>query len=223
MSGESIIETIPENGTGKTAVITSWLSGWLVAAVVGYIGFSAALILTLESFEDAKRQAQEAKAAVETTHKELTSLQSEVDSLKKQKEVLAPTLADWEKRLKEKAEAKAVLDALESKRQQVEADISQVAKRLSDANKSLADTEKQKVELSSEIEKLKAEGSVWQVVEKARASAGQFTSCVNPLCRLPLAYGRRRGHLLPPIEAPQPNLAAAQQAKQQQYDRVFVG
>ena len=67
------------------------------------------------------------------------------------------------------------------------------------------------------------EGSVWQVVEKARASAGQFTSCVNPLCRLPLAYGRRRGHLLPPIEAPQPNLAAAQQAKQQQYDRVFVG
>jgi uncharacterized protein YlxW (UPF0749 family) len=114
MSGDSTVEIISENGKGKTAIIKPWLSGGLVAAVVSYIGFSAMLIFTLGNFEHAKRQAQEAEATVETTRKTLTSLQSEVDSLKKQKEVLAPTIAGWEQRLKEKAEAQAVLETLES-------------------------------------------------------------------------------------------------------------
>jgi len=111
----------------------------------------------MEGFEGTKRQAQEAEAALEKARTELAALQLEVESLKKQREVLAPTIFDWEKRLREKAEAQAALTASEGKVRQAEADIAQAAKRLEDTNKNLVGVEKQRAELISEIEKLKTE------------------------------------------------------------------
>jgi chromosome segregation ATPase len=155
MTDESTIKTISENG--KAAVIKPWLSGGLVLALVGNIVLSGVLIFRLGGFEDIKRQAQEAETATEKARMELTSLQFEVDSLKKQKDALTPTIVDWEKRLKEKAEAEAFLATLESKRQQTDADILQAVKQLSDVNKNLTDAEKRKGDLDSEIERLQAE------------------------------------------------------------------
>lgn len=155
MTDGSTIKTISENG--KAAVIKPWLSGGLVVALIGNIVLSGVLILGLGSFEDTKRQAQEAEATIGKARTELTSLQVEVDFLKKQKEVLAPTIADWDKRLKEKSEAEAALTTLESKRRQTETDIAQDIKRLEDSKKNLLDIEKQKSELNVEIEKLKTE------------------------------------------------------------------
>src|SRR5882724_6387477 len=81
-----------------TSVINLWLGGALIIAVLAYAVVSGMLIFKMEGFEGTKRQAQEAEATLEKTRTDLSSLQVEVDSLKKQKEVLAPTIVDWEKR-----------------------------------------------------------------------------------------------------------------------------
>ena len=141
----------------ETAVINLWLSGGLVIAVLGYAVLSGMLILKLGGFDDARRQAQGAEAALSSARTELSTLRHEVGALEKQRGILAPTIADWEKRLKEKAEAEAALSALESKRRQTEADIAQATKRLEDTNKDLVSAGNQKAELGKEIEKLKAE------------------------------------------------------------------
>jgi len=159
-----------------TPVINLWLGAVLIIAVFGYAVLSGTLIFKMEGFEDAKRRAQEAEAALEQTRTDLSSLQVEVDSLKKQREVLAPTIADWEQRLREKAEAEAALTTLESKRRQTGADIAQAAKRLEDTSKSLVSAEKQKADLSSEIEKLKAEHlSLTKAISVAKVTLNQAT------------------------------------------------
>src|SRR5205809_8062412 len=99
----------------ETAVINLWLSGVLVIAVLAYAVLAGMLILQLGGFEETKRQAQEAEAALRSARAELSTLRHEVDTLEKQREILTPTIADWEKRLKSKAEAEATLATLESK------------------------------------------------------------------------------------------------------------
>jgi chromosome segregation ATPase len=140
-----------------TSVINLWLCGALIIAVLGYAVLSGMLIFKMGGFEGTKQQAQEAEATLEKARTELSSLQVEIESLRKQREALAPTIVDWEKRLGEKAEAQAALTALEGKRRQAEADVAQTAKRLEDTNKDLGSVEKQRAELISGIEKLKAE------------------------------------------------------------------
>jgi len=159
-----------------TSVINLWLGGALIIAVLGYAVFSGMLIFKMEGFEGTKRQAQEAEAALEKARTELAALQLEVESLKKQREVLAPTILDWEKRLREKAEAQAALTASESKVRQAEADIAQAAKRLEDTNKNLVGVEKQRAELISEIEKLKTEHlSLTKASTAAKVTLNQAT------------------------------------------------
>jgi predicted nucleic acid-binding Zn-ribbon protein len=149
--------TRTDSKKSETAVINLWLSGALVIAIFGYAVLAGMLILQLGGFEDTKRQAQEAEVALRSARTELLTLRHEVDSLEKQRGILAPTITDWEKRLKEKAEAEASLATLESKRRQAEADIAQATKRLEDTNKDLVSAGNQKAELGKEIEKLKAE------------------------------------------------------------------
>lgn len=146
-----------ESKKSETAIINLWLSGGLVIAVLGYAVLSGMLILKLGAFEDTKRQAQDVEVALKNARTELSTLRHEVDTLEKQRGILAPTIADWEKRLKEKAEAEAALATLESKRRQIEADITQATKRLEDTNKALVSAGNQKAELGKEMEKLKAE------------------------------------------------------------------
>lgn len=139
------------------AVIKSWLSAGLVVALAGNVLLSAVLILKLSRFDDAKRQADEVEARAATQRTELAKLQIEVESLTKQKDALAPTVADWQQRLTEKAAAEAVLATLDAKQRQAESDSAQAGKRLEDANRALLDADKQKTELTSTVERLKAE------------------------------------------------------------------
>jgi predicted nucleic acid-binding Zn-ribbon protein len=140
-------------------VIKPWLSGALVVGRLSSFVLSAALILTLGQFEDARPPAEAAEAQLTRTRAELSSFQVQLDSLVKQRDALAPTVADWEKRLKEKAAAEAGLATAAGKLRQTESDIQQTTKRLDDTNQNSANAEKQKAELPSELEKLKADVS----------------------------------------------------------------
>jgi hypothetical protein len=78
----------------QPSVMNLWLSGGLIIAVLGYGVLSGMLIFKMEGFEDAQRQAQGADVALENARTELSSLQLEVESLKKKREALAPTIVD---------------------------------------------------------------------------------------------------------------------------------
>ena len=120
--------------------IKAQLWGWKVLDIdntLGGVWYVCTRSNCLDNGVHLSGQAQEAEAALRSARTELSTLRYEVDSLEKQRGILAPTIADWEKRLKEKAEAEAALATLESKRRQAEADIAQAAKRLEDTNKDL--------------------------------------------------------------------------------------
>ena len=131
-------------------IIKPWLRAGLVAALVANVFLSAILIVKLGGFDESKRQAEEAGALVAKLRGELTKLHLEVEALTKQKEALAPTVAEWQQRLKENSAAEAILATLDAKQRQTESDIAQVGKRLEDANT-------QKAELAMSIERLKSE------------------------------------------------------------------
>jgi len=155
MNDESSPEISSKNEGG--VVIKPWLSGGLVVALVGNFVLSGVLILQLGTFEDARRQAQEVEAGIAKTRTELSTLRIEVESLRREKDALTPTIVDWEKRVKDKAAAEAVLATLEGKKRQTESDISQAGKSLEEVNLNLVSAQKQRAELNSEIEKLRAE------------------------------------------------------------------
>jgi chromosome segregation ATPase len=170
------LSTRNQSEKSQPSIINLWLGSGLIIAVLGYAVLSGMLIFKMEGFEGTKQQAQESEAILEKSRTDLASLQLSMESLKKQREILKPTIVDWEKRLKEKAEAEAALAAFESKRRQTEADITQAAKRLEDTNKSLASVEKQKPELLSEIEKLKTEQlSLTKAIAAGKVTLNQAT------------------------------------------------
>lgn len=155
MNAESAPET-RESATVGT-IIKPWLSAGLVAALAGNVLFSAILIVKLSGFEDMKKRAAEIETETTTRRMELSSLQADVESLTKQKEALAPTVADWETRLKEKASAEAMLSTLEAKQKQTELDIAQAGKRLEEVKGNLLDSERQKSELNAAVEQIRSE------------------------------------------------------------------
>jgi len=139
------------------AVIKPWLVAGLVVALAGNVLLSGVLIVKLGRFDYSKRQAEEAEARAATQRTEAGRLQVEVESLTKQKDALAPTVADWQQRIKEKSAAEAVLATIEAKQHQAELDIAQASKRLDEVSRALLDADKQKGELISTVERLKAE------------------------------------------------------------------
>ena len=141
----------------QSAVIKPWLVAGLVVALAGNVLLSAVLIVKLSRFDEAKRQADEAEARAASQRSESAKLQVELKTLTEQKDALAPTVADWQQRLKEKSAAEAVLATFDSKQRQAESDVAQAGKRLEDANRALLDADKQKTELTSTVERLKAE------------------------------------------------------------------
>jgi chromosome segregation ATPase len=142
------------------AVIKPWLSASLIAALAGNVLLSAVLIVKLGRFDDTKKQAEEAEALAVQKHTELAGLKVEVESLAKQKDSLAPTVADWEKRLKEKATAEAALAALEAKQHQADSDLAQAGERLEEVNRNLSKADKQKTDINASIDRLKSELAV---------------------------------------------------------------
>jgi chromosome segregation ATPase len=152
-------ESAPESRTSAApgAVIKPWLSGGLIIALAGNVLLSAILIVKLGGFEDMKRRADEIEVEAVTNRTELSSLKAQVDSLNRQKDALAPTVADWEKRLKEKAAAEAALANLEGKLEQTKSDVAQTGNRLEEINRNVLESEKQKTELDSAIGRLKSE------------------------------------------------------------------
>lgn len=139
------------------SVIKPWLVAGLTIALACSVLLSGILIVKLSRFDDTKRQAEEAESLVARKRTELSALQVEIESLTKQKDTLAPTVADWEKRLSEKAAAEATLATVEAKQKQSESDLVRAGKRLDETTRALLDAEKQKTEVSSTIEKLKSE------------------------------------------------------------------
>jgi chromosome segregation ATPase len=155
MNDESVPKTRESARAG--AVIKPWLSAGLVIALAGNVLFSAVLIVKLSGFEEIKKQADEIATEAAQKRAELSSLQTDVDSLNKQKEALAPTVADWEERLKEKAAAEAVLATLEGKQKQAELDIAQDSKRLEEIKGNVLDSERQKTDLDAAVERIRSE------------------------------------------------------------------
>jgi len=155
MNNESAQE--PSASVAPGSVIRPWLSACLIIALAGNVLLSGILIVKLSGFEDLKRRADETEAEAAKKRTELSSLQVDVESLSKQKDALAPTVADWEKRLKEKAAAEAALANLEVKQQQIGSEIAQAGKRLEEINRNVLESEKQKTELDSAIERLQSD------------------------------------------------------------------
>ena len=155
MNNESSANSGFKDGGG--AVIKPWLSGGLVVALVSFLVFAGILVILLSRFDDAKRQAQEAEVMTTKQRTELSTLRVEVESLRKRKDVLAPTVADWDKRLKEMHDAQATADSLNAKQRRTESDIAQAGNRLEDANRALLDVDKHKAELTLSVERLKSE------------------------------------------------------------------
>lgn len=139
------------------AVIKPWLSVGLVVALVGNVALSAALILKLSRYDEARQQAEETETRSATQRAELLKLQTELDTLTKQRDAIAPTVADWQQRLKEKAAAEAALSTMEAKQKQAESDVVQVGKRLEEVNRTMLEAEKQKADLASNVARLKSE------------------------------------------------------------------
>jgi len=139
------------------AVIKPWLWFGLPAAVALNVLLSLYLIVMLGRFDESKRQADEAETRTTTQRTELAMLQVEVESLTKQKDALGPTVVDWQQRLKEMHEAQAVAESLNARKRQKESDIAQANKGLEDANRALVDADKQKTELTSALERIRAE------------------------------------------------------------------
>src|SRR5436190_8001908 len=90
-------------------VIKPWLSACLIIALAGNVLLSAMLMVKLSGFEDTKRRAEEIEVETVKKRTELSSFQTDVESLIKRKEILEPTVANWEKQLKEKADAQAAV------------------------------------------------------------------------------------------------------------------
>ena len=158
MNAEMNAESANNNRVASnSAIIKPWLVVGLIGALAGSVLLSLYLIVMLGRFDDSKRQADEAGARAATQRTELARLQVEVETLSKQKDALAPVVADWQQRLKEKSAAEAVLATLDAKQRQSEDDRAQAARRLDDANRDLVDADKQKSELTSTVERLKAE------------------------------------------------------------------
>ena len=150
-------DTANNRSASPSLIIKPWLGAGLVAALAANVLLSAILIVELGRFDESKRQAEETEARVAKQRGESAKLQVEVETLTKQKEALAATVADWQQRLKEKSAAEAILATLDAKQRQAESDIAQVGKRLEDANRALLDANKQKAELATGIERLKSE------------------------------------------------------------------
>ncbi|HWD93537.1 MAG TPA: hypothetical protein VG938_14445 [Verrucomicrobiae bacterium] len=139
------------------SVIKPWLVASLTIALLGSALLSGVLIVKLSRFDEEKKHAEEVEALATKKGTELAALQVEVASLTKQKDALAPTVADWEKRLAEKAAAEATLATLQAKEHQSESDITRAGQRLDETTQALIEAEKQKTEISSTIDKLKSE------------------------------------------------------------------
>jgi len=150
-------EARPAKQSSTSTVIPVWLSAGLVISLVGSALLSGALIVKLGSLDTVSQQTLNAQVCLERNKAELASLEVAVESLKKQRDVMAPTLVDWEKRLKEKAAAEAALAVFEAKQKQAESDILQLGKRLEQANADVASIEKQKASLISEADRFRAE------------------------------------------------------------------
>ena len=147
----------PPIQNSTSTVIPIWLSAGLVISLVGSALLSGVLILKLGSLDTVSEQTLNAQASLERNKAELASLEVSVESLKKQRDALAPTLVDWEKRLKEKAAAEAALAVFDAKQKQAESDILQLGKRLEQATADIANIEKQKATLLSEADRFRAE------------------------------------------------------------------
>jgi chromosome segregation ATPase len=175
-----------------SVVIKPWLSAGLTIALAANVVLSAVLLLTLSRFDDSKRQADEAEIRAAGQRTELATLKVEVESLTKQKDVLAPTLADWQQRLKEKAAADALLATLDGKQRQMESDIAQSGKRLEDARRALLEAEKQKTDVNSTVDRLKAESDALAksntdgraLVRQAEEAERRLNSATNALANV---------------------------------------
>src|SRR5437899_676107 len=132
-----------------STVIKPWLAAGLIIALAGNVLLSAVLIVKLGGFEDTKKRAEEIEAETVKKRTELSSLQTDVESLTQRKGILEPTVADWETRITEKAEAQAAVDSLEAKRRQAESDVAQASKRLEDSNRILLEADRQRTELTA--------------------------------------------------------------------------
>ena len=166
---------------GVSTVIGPWLMAGLATGLAASVLLSAVLIIKLSRFDEAKRQAEAVESRAGIQRAEMAKLQVEVESLTKQKDTLAPTIADWQQRLKEKSAAEAVLATLDAKQRQMESDIAQAGKRLEDANRAILEAEKQKTELNSTIERLKSD----------QVALGKSTSDAKALARMAVEAEQR--------------------------------
>ncbi len=138
-------------------VIKPWLIAGLITALAGSTLLSGIIIVRLGHVGDLQKQSDDLAAQTAQASTDLAALQSQHDTLQKQVDILKPSLADWQQRLEEKSAAEAAVDSLTAKQKQTESDLASASKRLDDANKGFQEAEKHKSELSSDIERLKAQ------------------------------------------------------------------
>ncbi len=141
------------------AVIKPWLTAGLFITIAANVLLSAALIVNLSRFQESIRQADEAEARAAQRRSDVSKLQAQLETLAKQRDALAPEVANWQERLEQKAAAEAVLASLEAKKHQLHSDIDQDAKRSEEARQAVIAARQHETEVTANIQKLQTERS----------------------------------------------------------------
>lgn len=139
------------------SALSSWIGVGLVATVLAMTIGNGVVIFMLSRYEHTKRVAREAEDGLAKTRQQAELVQSELDSLKTEKNTLGPLVEDWRKRSKDKETLEAAISALEEKQRRTSESHAEATRQFEQAQKDVADLEKKKSELILQTKKLSEE------------------------------------------------------------------
>jgi len=94
---ENTTEAAPA-ATFRRTVIHPWITGLLVLAIVVLASIQAFLIVQSSHFEQVRDDLRSSLDELSQNRREAVQIAGEIDSLQKQKDALAPVVAEWQKR-----------------------------------------------------------------------------------------------------------------------------
>jgi chromosome segregation ATPase len=150
----------------------------------------------LSRYEHAKQVARDLDDDLAKTRQQVARVQSELDSLKKEKDTLGPLVEDWRRRSKDKEAVEAAISALEEKQRRISESNAEATHQIEQAQKDVADLEKKKGELAAQTKKLSEERlslgrqiadhqtTLSQALEAERRMVQAQTGVTNAVARL---------------------------------------
>jgi len=141
----------------KRPVVQSWLAVLLILTVVVSTLVNAGLILSIARQERDREIAAETAKQLTDARSRLSTVQSELEALRRQKDALAPLVADWDKRAAERAASEAAISALEEKRPRLETEVNSLTARRDLLDRQMTELNSNRTELQGVVDNLRTE------------------------------------------------------------------